>query len=113
MFSTRIHWYPLFESESELNALFAIKNCVVHRNMFGEFLLIKTEIEVLAFANNCPHQNKPLNDCWLDGDSIVCPFHQYHYSIEDGRGHGMYIEKFPLKIDDKGVFVGKEKWSFF
>lgn len=113
MFSKRLRWYPLFESVEDLHALFAQKQCVVYRNMFGEYLLIKNKDEVLAFSNNCPHQNKPLNDCWIEDNSIVCPFHQYHYNLEDGRGHGMYIEKYPLKTDEKGVFIGVEKWSVF
>jgi len=113
MFGMKIKWYPLVENQQALEDLFAGKNTVVHRSMFGEVLLIKHNSNYLAFKNKCPHQGNPLNDCWIENDTVVCPFHQYHFSLENGRGHGMYLEKYELKFKENGVFLGKEVWSFF
>lgn len=109
----KLKWYPLFESLEAMEEEFKGKDTLVHRTMFGEVLLIKNNLEYLAFKNKCPHQGKPLNDCWIENNEIVCPFHQYHYSIENGRGQGLYLEKYELRIDEKGVFLGKESFSIF
>lgn len=113
MFGRKIKWSQLFENVEELENLFAGKSTVVHKSVFGQILFVKNESGYHAFENKCPHQNKPLNDCWIEDNQIVCPFHQYHYSIENGRGHGMYIDKYELKIEDGKVKLGKEGWSLF
>ncbi len=113
MFGKRTKWYPLFESREELEQLFVVKSAVVHRSMFGEALLVKNGDQFYAFRNRCPHQNKELNNCWLDEGHVVCPYHQYHFSLVDGRGHGLCLDKYELRIDDRGVFLGKETWSLF
>jgi nitrite reductase/ring-hydroxylating ferredoxin subunit len=113
MFGMKLKWYLLFETQAALEDYFAGKNAVVHRSMFGEVLLLKEGDKFYAFKNKCPHQGKPLDACWIDKGSVVCPFHQYHFSLETGRGHGLYLDKYDLRIDEKGVFLGKEVWSLF
>jgi len=76
-------------------------------------LLVKKEKTLHAFKNRCPHQNKPLNGCSIKDEVIICPFHKYQYSIRDGKGHGMCLEKYPTKIEEDKFYVGKEKWSLF
>jgi nitrite reductase/ring-hydroxylating ferredoxin subunit len=113
MFGMKMKWYFLFESVDEMEEHFMGKNTVVHRTMFGEALLVKDNGKYLAFKNKCPHQGKPMDDCRLEKGNVICPFHQYHFSIETGRGHGLYLEKYELRIDARGVFLGKEVWSLF
>ena len=113
MLSRKLKWYPLFDDRKDLDALFVSKPTVVHRTLFGEVLLVKTIDEFHAFKNRCPHQNKPLNACWLEDDQIVCPFHRYHFSVENGRGHGTSMEKYELRFENGKVEIGKEVWSLF
>lgn len=113
MLSRKLKWYTIAENREDFDELFVLKNTVVHKSIFGEVLLIKHNSSYLAFKNKCPHQGNPLNDCWVEKDTVVCPFHQYHFSLENGRGHGMYLEKYELKFEDNGVFLGKEGWSLF
>jgi nitrite reductase/ring-hydroxylating ferredoxin subunit len=113
MFGYKLRWYRLFENQDELDEVFYGKSTTVYRSIFGEVLLVKQQNKYSAFQNKCPHQGKPLNDCWIENNQVVCPFHKYHYSIENGRGHGLYLEKYELKIDETGVFLGKESWGFF
>lgn len=113
MLSKKLKWYLLFEDQQEMEDLFGVKPAIVHRTMFGEVLLVKNKNEFSAFKNKCPHQGKSLEDCWIENDKVVCPFHQYHYSIENGRGQGLYLEKYELKFENKQVFIGKEVWSLF
>lgn len=113
MIRKKLRWYRLFESDHQLEELFGAKDAVVHRFMFGEILFVRSTSGVHAFKNRCPHQNKPLDDCKVIGERIVCPFHQYHFSCEDGRGHGLYVDKYKLEFREDGVYLGKEVWSFF
>ena len=103
MFGMKLKWYPLFESESELENLFAVKKTAVHKSIFGEVLLVKNDSGYHAFKNKCAHQNKPLNGCWTEDNSIVCPFHKYHFDID----------KYELRFVDAKVEIGKEIWSIF
>lgn len=81
--------------------------------MFATVLLIKDGNDYHAFRNNCPHQNKPLDHCSVEDGLVICPFHQYAYSLENGRGHGMCLDKYELKFDERGVWLGIERWSLF
>ncbi|MFT5779321.1 MAG: nitrite reductase/ring-hydroxylating ferredoxin subunit [Crocinitomicaceae bacterium] len=113
MLGRKLKWTLLFENRSDLEELLSAKNPTVHKNMFGEVLLVKNKEEYLAFKNQCPHQKKPLNDCKLSEGHIVCPWHQYHYSCETGRGHGLYLDQYPLKFENDAVYIGKEVWTLF
>lgn len=113
MFSHKVRWYPLFSSKEDLEALFVLRKAVVHKNMFATVLLIKDGEDYHAFRNNCPHQNKPLEHCSVEDGLVICPFHRYAYSLENGRGHGMCLDKYELKFDAQGVWLGIERWSFF
>ena len=113
MFKKRIQWYLIFQDERELETFFVSNNTRVHKGMFGEVLLVRSKQSYYAFKNKCPHQNKPLDGCSEKDGFVICPFHKYHYDLKDGRGHGLCLDKYHLKIDDSGVYVGKEKWSFF
>ena len=112
MISKKVKWIKIFNSLEELESKFITDNYCL-KNVEVDLLLVKTKGEILAFKNRCPHQNKPLDGCKVKEGRVVCPYHQYTFSIEDGRGHGLYLEKYPIVVRTEGVFVGVEKWSFF
>ena len=70
----------------------------------GKFYLIK---------NKCPHQGLPMTDAKCEGQYVICPYHQYKFSLSTGRGHGLYLDHYPIKIDENGVFAGFEYFSIF
>lgn len=113
MFNFRIKWTQVFDSLSALEQQFGDKNICVTTSGFGEILWVRSENELHAFKNKCPHQNKPLNDCWISEGNVVCPFHRYHFKLEDGRGHQTSMYKFELKIEDGAVWIGKEVFRIF
>ena len=113
MFGRKIKWHHLFESTEALEAVFHGRSTCIHTSLFGSVLLVKTQGNYYAFKPVCPHQNKPLTACSIEEDHVVCPFHHYRFSLKTGRGHGMYLEQYALRIDEKGVFLGKEGWSLF
>ena len=113
MFNRIIKWQKIFETKDELIDHFGTKPTVLFKNTFGEIMLAREGDEFYAFENKCPHQNKSLVGCVIDEGMIVCPWHKYAFSCETGRGHGLYLEKYPLKFNEDGVFIGKEGWSLF
>lgn len=40
---------------------------------------------LFAFRNECPHAGKPMEDGEVRGGCLVCPWHQYRYSLKTGR----------------------------
>ena len=113
MLNFKTKWKIAYDSLEALNQKFVGFNHFVDRSPFGEVLWVKDESGLHAFKNKCPHQNKPLNNCKISEGHVVCPFHQYHFSIETGRGHGDSLYKFEVKIEDEKVWIGKEIFSLF
>lgn len=114
MLSKKLKWYFLAESKAEFEAFFENRATAIRKTMVGEVLLVKENEQFFAFKNQCPHQRKPLNDCVIQNEHIVCPFHKYHFALQDGRGHGLYIDKYPLDFrDDGSIWIGKEQWRLF
>lgn len=113
MFNFEVKWKIAFKSNDALNQAFGDSQKCVAPSPYGEVLWIREGEQLHAFKNKCPHQNKPLNNCWLEGDQIVCPFHRYHFSLENGRGHGTSMYKFEVRIEKGAVWLGKEVFRLF
>lgn len=48
-------------------------------------LLVRRGGRLFAMAETCSHFNGPLSQGKLEGDSIVCPYHNSRFALEDGR----------------------------
>jgi len=55
----------------------------VHENV--PILLVRRGGHLYAMAETCSHFSGPLSEGKLDGDSIVCPYHNSRFALEDGR----------------------------
>ena len=113
MFNRVIKWHRIFESKSQLIDYFGTRKTALFKNTFGEIMLAREGEVFYAFQNKCPHQNKSLEGCSIDEGIIICPWHKYAFSCETGMGHGLYIDKYPLKFENDAVFIGKEVWTLF
>lgn len=113
MLRYKIKWIIAFHSTEELEERFAIKSTVVVPSRFGKILWVKHNDGYHAFKNKCPHQNKPMDQCWIHDGDLVCPFHRFHFAIEDGRGMATSMFKYDVKIEDGKVWLGKEVLKLF
>ena len=113
MLKRKLRWIRIFPSLEAMEEQFVGRSSIVHSSMGTTLLLIRTNGNYFAFKNKCPHQGKSLEGCMVENDAFSCPYHRYKFSLEDGKGHGMNVDKYELKIDDTGVYVGKLKWTFF
>jgi nitrite reductase/ring-hydroxylating ferredoxin subunit len=48
-------------------------------------LLVRSGERIFALAETCSHFSGPLAEGKLIGKSIVCPYHNSRFSLEDGR----------------------------
>lgn len=71
-------------------------------------LLIRTERRLVACPADCPHQDTPLLDAPVDGDTLTCPTHFWQWNLETGDPLG--IAELPLPIyavqeDENGISI--------
>lgn len=113
MFSDKTRKYQIADSKQEFLARFGEGNQIIEKFLFGEVIFVRENEKVYAFKNKCPHQGAKLNGCWLEGNKIVCPLHQYKFDVENGRGHGHYLENYQLEENEQGFNLLRTYFSWF
>jgi len=71
-------------------------------------LLIKQQGKIFAIDNRCPHQACALSGGTLDCLVIVCPCHEWRFSLETGEYEGepsMKLKIFEWKIESGKIWV--------
>lgn len=63
--------------------------------------------ELSAMDNWCPHRRGPLGEGWIEGNTVVCPWHAWSFDVTTGdcaeeRAH---VDIFPLALDGDDVLV--------
>ncbi len=61
-----------------------------------------------AVSPVCPHEEGPLAEGWLEGDTVVCPWHGYNFDLTSGAclvDDGLAITTYPVRIVDGAVEV--------
>jgi len=112
MFSDKIKKYRLANSKAEFVHSFHGKNELEKQFGFGEVLFLLDADELYAFKNKCPHQGAKLNGCMIAQGKVICPLHQYGFDVEHGRGHGMYLDFYPLEESEEGFFLLRTYFSW-
>jgi nitrite reductase/ring-hydroxylating ferredoxin subunit/multimeric flavodoxin WrbA len=81
-----------------------------HVNVMGRDLAISWKDGTFGVVSNtCNHVGGPLGDGCLDGDYIVCPWHNWKFHRSTGLGEPGYeadaVPAFPAKIENGRLFV--------
>lgn len=60
---------------------------LVGKKILGEPILIgrRTDNEVFAMRDICPHRGIPLHHGWIEGDSVCCCYHGWKFATENGK----------------------------
>ena len=112
MFSDKTKFYFLAESRKRFLTQL-INNELVKRFGFGEILFILDDKNKLyAVENKCPHQGLKMKGCKVKDNKITCPWHQYTFDLQTGRGHGLYLPRFDLEENEKGFFLKRTYFSW-
>ncbi|HEV8643771.1 MAG TPA: Rieske (2Fe-2S) protein [Methylomirabilota bacterium] len=56
----------------------------------------------------CPHEGGPLADGWLEGQTVVCPWHGFDYDLETGTCRvdpDLAISVYPVRVVGGAVEV--------
>ncbi len=66
--------------------------------------------EFRTVENSCPHRNGPLADGIVAGGDIVCPLHNWRFSLQTGeacttQSAGTCVKTFDTKVVDGVVMV--------
>jgi nitrite reductase (NADH) small subunit len=64
--------------------------------------------ELSAVDNWCPHRRGPLGQGWLEGESVVCPWHSWTFDLKTGRSEFPVFERvavFPVRVEGDDVLV--------
>ncbi|PWH85290.1 Rieske (2Fe-2S) protein [Brumimicrobium oceani] len=113
MFSDKTKKYHLADSKEEFLQNFPENNEVTKNFPFGEVLFVRKEDEIYAFINNCPHQGQKMQGCAIVDGRVICPVHKYKFDVKTGRGHGLYLDFYPLEENEDGFFLLRTYFSWF
>jgi nitrite reductase/ring-hydroxylating ferredoxin subunit len=61
-----------------------------------------------ACSPTCPHEDGPLAEGWLEGDTVVCPWHGYDFDLASGAcrvAPGLAVSVYPVRVNGSGVEV--------
>jgi len=64
--------------------------------------------ELSALDNLCPHRQGPLGQGWIEGDTVICPWHSWAFHVKTGLSEYPADEAvvvFPLKVEGEDVLV--------
>lgn len=56
----------------------------------------------------CPHEEGPLNEGEVDGETIVCPWHGYDFSVETGEcsvDPELRVMVYIVKAEGSDIFI--------
>lgn len=68
--------------------------------------------DLSAVENWCPHRGAPLAEGWLEGGSVVCPWHSWTFSMKTGEAEFPVYERvavFRLKTEGEDLLVELER----
>ncbi len=73
-----------------------------------EIALYNVAGNVYATSNVCPHQGASLAQGKLDGEEILCPWHQWCFNVKDGvspMNPRLKVRTYPVKLEGKQVLI--------
>jgi nitrite reductase (NADH) small subunit len=64
-----------------------------------------------ALDDHCPHHSGPLSEGWIQDEQVICPWHQWQFSLRDGHCStvpGERVATFPVEVIEGEVWVVTE-----
>lgn len=80
-------------------------------NVFVEHVgvaLANVEGQVYAMDNRCPHKGGPLGMGEMDGEWILCPYHDWAFSMTTGEWDNdreRHVTRLPVRIEGDDIIV--------
>lgn len=64
--------------------------------------------ELRAFEGTCPHAGGPLGEGAIDGENLVCPWHDWAYNCRTGVNtydETVRLASFPVKVEGDDILI--------
>ena len=61
-----------------------------------------------AIEATCPHRGGPLQDGDLEGDRVICPLHDYDFSLKTGESSAapdLRVATFSVVVEGPHIFI--------
>jgi phenylpropionate dioxygenase-like ring-hydroxylating dioxygenase large terminal subunit len=60
---------------------------LIDKKMLGEPIVVgrRSDGEVFALRNICPHRGIPLHHGWIEGEGVCCCYHGWKFNTSDGK----------------------------
>jgi nitrite reductase/ring-hydroxylating ferredoxin subunit len=73
-------------------------------------VIANVEGQLFAFGAECTHQGGPLDEGYLDGDVVTCPWHSGQFNVKTGEVEApppaTPVPVYPVKVEGEDVYVG-------
>lgn len=75
-----------------------------------DIALVHTNGQYFALSNVCRHAFAPLSDGFVDGFTLMCPWHGWRYDVRDGTTDhpNADVRTFPVTVKNGEVFITVE-----
>jgi nitrite reductase (NADH) small subunit len=76
-----------------------------------EVALFNVDGTLYALENACPHQGGPIAEGWVEGLTVVCPWHAWCFDLRTGDltlGAFAWIPRFEVKIENGAIWLSSE-----
>lgn len=96
---------------------FVCNTSAVHEGGMGLFHVGRKSVllvwpkggELKAYRGRCPHADMPLSEARFDGQTVVCPHHQWGFDGANGKCVTHLVRNalhpYPLRVADDGIKV--------
>jgi nitrite reductase (NADH) small subunit len=67
--------------------------------------------ELSAVNNRCPHRGGPLGQGWVEGESVVCPWHAWTFNLKTGEAEFPVHDRvavYPVRVEGEDVLMDIE-----
>lgn len=111
-YKTHLIWIKVFENH-EVFLSRVPENKIIPLQIDELAIAVSNDAgKLVAFDQVCPHQKASLlkGECF-DG-KVICPWHKYSFSCENGRDlttGGDVLKVYPAKLDKESWYIGIEK----
>ncbi len=70
-------------------------------------VVFRTDDDLFAVADVCPHAGQPLSDGELRGSVLTCPYHGFAYDLRTGRNTAYPDDELPARVYPTRVRDGR------
>lgn len=108
--TSKYNWEVIYTAEERTTIDNLEEGKIIRCFVDEEWLCItKFENNIYAFKDKCPHAGAALFRSECQDGKVVCPIHRYGFDLKTGRGHGLYLENYPVILHEDKYWIGFKK----